>query len=226
MQQHEEDRVSTTFCFIDVAGFTALTEAHGDEAAADLVERLTSLVRDTVAMCGEAALLEIVGDAALIRCANPARSVDIVRSVFRKAATESNFPVLRAGLHYGPVLQRGGRFFGTTLNLAARVASMARGGQVLCTHTVAEAAAEMGVATHSLGSRELRNLTTPVELFELRFDTEADDTVIDPVCRMRVHPSTAAGSLRHDDRTWYFCSLACVRTFAERPEVYTGHQNG
>jgi class 3 adenylate cyclase len=41
-----------TFCFIDMAGFTALTEAHGDETAANLVERFISIVTTVAAGTG------------------------------------------------------------------------------------------------------------------------------------------------------------------------------
>lgn len=213
-------RVAATFCFVDVAGFTALTEVHGDEAAADLVDRLTALIGVTLEECTDATLLEVVGDAALIMCSEPATAVRFITTLFERAVKERNFPVLRAGLHAGHVLPRNGRYLGTTLNTAARVAARARGGQVLCTSGVAQAAEQQGLAVRSLGVHELRNIRQPVELFELMPQARAADVVVDPVCRMRVEPDSAAGTLRHQGQTFWFCSLRCAQTFTENPDAF------
>jgi len=56
--------VEATFCFVDVAGFSALTEAHGDTAAADLLERFTALANG--ALGDEGRLVKTIGDAVLV----------------------------------------------------------------------------------------------------------------------------------------------------------------
>ena len=50
-----------TYAFVDLAGFSALTGAHGDTPAADLVERFTELVDPTLA--GDAVVTKRTGDA-------------------------------------------------------------------------------------------------------------------------------------------------------------------
>jgi adenylate cyclase len=217
-----DPRIRATFAFVDVAGFTALTEAHGGEAAADLVDKLTTLLQGCVERHPQASILEIVGDAALLMCPEPAAAVEMIGALLTSAAAEDHFPILRAGLHHGSVTPRNGRYFGTTLNLAARVAAMARGGQVLATTDVAAAATGMGVAARSLGLHELRNLPDPVEIFELCVGPGADTGVIDPVCRMRITQQIAAGLLRHRGRDHWFCSLRCAELFAARPDLYAG----
>lgn len=224
MDRSEGSRIQATFAFVDVAGFTALTEAHGDEAAAELVDRLTALIHDCRALHPNVSLLEIAGDAALLMCADPLHMVDMVRELFRRASHESRFPILRAGVHFGWVIPRGGRYFGTTLNLAARVTARARGGQILCTTEVARSATALGVTTRSLGLHELRNLSEPVELFELCVGPAADEAVVDPVCRMRIARGAAAGTLKHAGRDYWFCSLRCAEAFAARPEAYVTAQ--
>jgi YHS domain-containing protein len=47
-----------------------------------------------------------------------------------------------------------------------------------------------------------------------------DALPIDPVCRMAVDPVHASGTLLHDGIRYRFCSLQCVRRFAEAPERY------
>lgn len=52
----------------------------------------------------------------------------------------------------------------------------------------------------------------------------ADDhtLVTDPVCGMKIDPTTAAATREHDGRTFYFCALGCARAFDADPHRY-GH---
>jgi len=43
--------------------------------------------------------------------------------------------------------------------------------------------------------------------------SKSGDTFIDPICGMTVEPATAAGSFRHDEFTYYFCSAGCMQKF-------------
>ncbi len=68
--------VEATFCFVDLAGFSALTEAHGDDAAADLAVRFTGLVTETLAENGR--LVKTIGDAVLVVSPSPAPGVQFI----------------------------------------------------------------------------------------------------------------------------------------------------
>ncbi len=209
--------IERTFAFVDLAGFTALTEVHGDEHAADLVERFTGIARDALGPGDR--LVKSIGDAVLLTAPGPAAGLTLVRRVFEACRSTPDFPVPRAGVHHGPAVERGGDVFGAAVNLAARVTGQAAGGQVVVTAPVVVAATELGLDVISLGRRGLRNLAEPVELFDVRLWPRSD-TVLDPVCRMRVDPVRAAGRLRHAGTDWWFCSLACVARFAEDPARY------
>jgi len=212
----ESEAIEATFCFVDVSGFTALTEAHGDSAAADLVQRFGDLVRESLTPSGR--LVDAIGDAVLVLHSEPVAAVEFVVRLFERAASEPDFPVLRAGLHHGSVVERSGRFYGATLNLAARVAGEARGGQIVFTAAVAEALPPERFASTALGEHALRNVRDPVALFAL--ESCVAPIVIDPVCRMRVEPDRAPGRLRHAGRTYWFCSLDCAAKFAAIPAAY------
>lgn len=212
------ETIEATFCFVDVSGFTALTEAHGDHAAADLIQRFGGLVQESLAQPGR--LVDAVGDASLVMYPEPEAAIEFVTLLFRRAIAEPDFPALRAGLHHGPVVERSGRFFGATLNLAARVAGQARGGQVLGTAPIADAARSRCVEVTQLGVYTLRNVREAVEVFSLECEGTVTTSVIDPVCRMRVEPDQAPGRLRHDGTNYWFCSLSCAAKFAAAPEVY------
>lgn len=210
--------MEATFCFVDLAGFTALTEAHGDDAAADLVARFGAAV--DAALEGDASVVDRIGDAAFLVGETPERILRCLQRLWTRSLGEPDFPILHAGLHHGDAVRRDGRWVGTAVNLAARVAAHARGGQVLATATVATRAALAGIAARSIGSTSLRNLLAPVELFALDFPAGCADDVVDPVCRMRVCPESAPGHLRHADHDFWFCSLACVARFAANPDAY------
>lgn len=123
-------------------------------------------------------------------------------------------------MHYGPVVERAGDVFGSTVNVAARVTAKAASGQILMTRPIADAAADGGLAVRALGSLRLRNLSEPVELYKL-IRTGAEDHDVDPVCRMRVNPATAAGRLIYAGTDYLFYSLSCAAKFATEPERFT-----
>jgi class 3 adenylate cyclase len=207
-----------TVAFVDLAGFTALTEAHGDADAVKLVERFVELARDAVAERGE--MVKSIGDAVMLAFAERTDALDAVGVLFEACFVESGFPVPRAGMHHGPVVARSGDLFGGTVNLAARVAGHASGGQILATSVVAEVARDHGLRAVELGSFELRNLAEPVSLHEIDTGAVPHGAVIDPVCRMRVDRDKATGRLRHDDSEYWFCSLRCAGLFSAAPDRY------
>ena len=209
--------MEATFCFVDIAGFTALTETHGAAAAADLIDRFTALVRD--ALPDGSQVVDRAGDAVFVILPRPEPAIEFVSQLFESAFDERDFPALRAGLHHGEALERAGAYFGPDVNLAARVAAEAGGDQLLATRAVADAAKRRGIETTTLGVQTLRNVRTPVEVFALNLTHARAAAEIDPVCRMRVDPAHAPGRLRVERRSYWFCSLDCAGLFAREPET-------
>jgi adenylate cyclase len=207
--------VVATFGFVDLAGFTALTEAHGDTEAVALLERFEAITMGALGPDDE--LVKTIGDAVMLVFRDPAAAVMAVGRVFG-ALAEAGLPIGRAGLHHGPAIKRGEDYLGASVNLTARVAGQAHGGQLLATTEVAEVARGLGVTVVDLGCFELRNIAEPVELFELEVCPAAAGNAIDPVCRMQVARAEAAGRLRHRDRDHWFCSLRCAGAFAADPD--------
>lgn len=210
-----------TFCFIDIAGYTALTEAHGELAAADLVEEFDRIAREAVEPYGK--IQEFLGDCAFLVFAGPGEAIHALSSVYKKIANRPHFPVVRGGLNHGPALLRGNRYFGSTVNVAARVAAEAKGGEILGTESVAEilrAARIPGLEVERRGLMRLKNLPQAVQLYEIVLPGVAHEYAIDPVCKMQVDKRHAAGELRYGERTYWFCSLVCIERFAKQPSAY------
>ncbi len=206
---------SRAVLFADLAGFTALTEAHGDEDAVDLVEEFSRQIQ--AKLPPTATLVKIVGDAAMIVAEDCVEAFRLAIDLIAGSEDLPGRPALRIGINTGDLVERGGDYWGHTVNVAARVAGEARPGEVLVTKDVREqvAAADPGLAAQLIarGTHQLRNVSQPLELFGLVRD---DDYHTDPVCRMRVREDESAGRLTVEGVVYHFCSLDCVRSFAER----------
>jgi adenylate cyclase len=205
------------FLIADLAGYTALTEAHGDEHAANVIARYGELAESM--LDPQARLIECVGDEVLIVAPEPTAAISSALRIREALEREPLFPTLRAGIHVGSVVERSGRYFGATLNLTARVASHARGGQFLCTDAVAQRGSVAGIEFRRLGSVRFKNVAEPVEVFEI-VSGSSGAVAVDPVCRMQVNREDAPARLPYGDRTHYFCSFDCARTFAASPDLY------
>jgi adenylate cyclase len=213
--------IEATFCFVDIAGYTALTDTHGERAAADLVDDFAQLIRTAAEPLGH--LQSLIGDCAFLVFDDPLVATDALSALYGLIADRQHFPVVRAGLHHGPALFRGNRHFGSTVNIAARVAAQATGGQILCTKPIAEVllrAQRADVAVEHQGPASLRNLAQSVDLYEVVLAGSPRQYAIDPVCKMQVDKRRCAGDLRFNDRTYWFCSLTCVERFAKQPSAY------
>jgi class 3 adenylate cyclase len=206
------DEASWTFTMIDLAGFTALTEAHGDDHAANVAISLADTARASLAEHDR--LVKTLGDAVLLASPTASDALELVTRIVQACAAQDEYLNTRTGIHSGPAAERGGDFFGAAVNLTARIANQAEGGQVLATTAVAEAARTLGMGVVPVGPAAFKNVGERVELFELDLGAGVELESIDPVCRMRVKHSQAAGRLRHDGVDYWFCSLRCAGRFA------------
>jgi adenylate cyclase len=214
----------STFLFADLAGFTALTEAHGDQQAADLVGEFSAAVDELLAD-HSAQRVKTIGDAIMLRCDQAGDAVRLGVIVAEQVGGRDRFPGVRVGMSSGSATERDGDFFGATINVAARVTGIASAGEALLTGATRSAAGSPdGVRFFELGPRRLRNVPDPVVLFRARgIDPTADaELPVDPVCKMAVEPSRSAGTIWHDGVEYRFCSLECLRDFAADPERYVG----
>ncbi len=213
--------LGATFLFADIAGFTALTEAHGDEEAATLVADFCDAVK--AELPAGASHVKTIGDALLLRIPDPGQAILLGLHITHGVMRGHGAPAVRVGLHHGEAVERDGDYFGATVNLAARVSGIATGGEVLLTAQTAALAPELdGVFYEPRGRELLHNVRKPVELFAAVRKGEATQgrLPVDPVCRMEVDPDRAAGRLMCEGTAYFFCTLACAGEFAREPERY------
>jgi adenylate cyclase len=210
-----------TFLFADMAGFTALTEVHGDEHAAELVADFCDEVARRLPG-HEAEQIKSIGDAVLVRVPSAAAAIRLGLQVVNEIGGRHSVPVIRVGMHTGTAVERAGDWFGASVNLAARVAAVAAGGEVLITHATRQAAGALpDIDLDDLGTQRFRHVTEPVRLYAARPVGSARRTLpIDPVCHMAVDPEHA-WTIELGGRKMYFCSGACASAFEADPEAYT-----
>jgi adenylate cyclase len=140
--------------FLDLAGYTRLTEERGDQAAAALAETLAVLV-DRSAREHRDVPVKWLGDGVMVHFREPAGAV---RSALELVAQlpAAGLPPAHVGVAAGPVVVQGGDYFGRTVNLAARIAARATAGQVLVSDSVAESASPRACASWSSGRSHTR----------------------------------------------------------------------
>ena len=153
-------------CFLDLVGYTRLTEERGDQAAAGLAETLALLVGRSAREHGGVPV-KWLGDGVMVYYREPAGAVLAALELVEEVPV-AGLPPAHVGVAAGPVVIQGGDYFGRTVNLAARIASRAGPGQVLVSQSVAELAPPAGVALVELGELRLKGFARPVRLLEAR----------------------------------------------------------
>jgi adenylate cyclase len=153
-------------CFLDLVGYTRLTEQHGDQVAAELAGRLAVLV-DRSARARGGVPVKWLGDGVMVHFREPAGAVLAALQLVAQLP-QAGLPPAHVGVAAGPVVVQGGDYFGRTVNLAARIAAHASAGRVLVSERVAEAAPPPGVRFVELGQVQLAGIARPVRLLEAR----------------------------------------------------------
>jgi class 3 adenylate cyclase len=123
--------VAPAIAFVDVSGFTRMTEEQGDAVAAELASRFAGLVQDVAAL-HDGTVVKLLGDGAMIRFPDASRALTGMLALRRRAADEG-LPAVHVGIDAGPLVRRDGDVFGTVVNLAARASAHAGPGEVLVT---------------------------------------------------------------------------------------------
>jgi adenylate cyclase len=156
-------RLRVAIAFADLAGYTRLTEEAGEEQALDVVERFVAGVE--VTLPEDARVIKTIGDEVMVVGSDAGALVDW--AVGYQALAAQARPRPRIGIHAGAALYRDGDYYGRAVNLAARVAARAAGGEVLVTQTVVDAAGSH-LRFDQIGEVTLKGFSEPTELFVAR----------------------------------------------------------
>lgn len=155
------ERVSA-MCFLDLTGYTRLTEERGDAVAADLARDLSTVVQKYSVQHGGTAV-KWLGDGVMFHFPEPGKGVLAALDMV-EAASEGGLPPAHVGLHAGPVLFQEGDYFGRTVNIAARIADYARPGEVVVSQEVVDASGDEPVTFVEIGPVELKGVSGVLHL--------------------------------------------------------------
>ena len=130
--------LETSVGFVDLVGYTALSEGLDDQELGDLVERFAAIAHDSVVGAG-GRIVKTIGDEVMYVADEPATAASIALHLAEASTSNAVLPDARAGVATGSVLSREGDYFGPVVNLASRLSELAYPGSVLVSSEVAEA---------------------------------------------------------------------------------------
>ncbi|MCH8814193.1 MAG: adenylate/guanylate cyclase domain-containing protein [Chloroflexi bacterium] len=171
------DAVVHTILFTDVEGSTALTERLGDAKARDLLREHERITREALAAHGGSEV-KTMGDGFMTSFGSAVKALECaiaIQQSFAEHNASAEDPIrVRIGLNAGePIAEDDpsgrGDLFGTAVNLAARVAAKAEGGEILVADVVRQLVAGKKFLLNDRGETELRGFEDPVRLYEVRW---------------------------------------------------------
>ena len=153
-------------CFADLVGFTKLGEEIAPEELGHVAGRLEELANEVAE--SPVRLVKTIGDAAMLVSAEGEPMVEAALRLIEAAeGAGEDFPRIRAGIAFGPVLLRSGDYYGRPVNLASRITGVARPGSVLVDRA-AKGAAPDAFDYSFAGERRLKGVDSRVKLYRAR----------------------------------------------------------
>ena len=162
MQRHP----APTFVFADLAGYTALTDERGDEAAARVAREFR---RTMCALTREhgATQVKSMGDGVMIWAPDTGRAIALAAQAVEEVGSREDLLPVRVGVHTGPAVMQGCDWYGSAVNVAARLASKAAPTEALVSSSTRAAARNAHAALAERRELTLRGVARPVSAWRL-----------------------------------------------------------
>ena len=204
--------------FADVTGSTRLYEVLGNEQALASIGLCLGLLRAATVDHGGRVVKEI-GDELLCAfdeaTAAARAAMDMQNRVGLQDPVRGEKLAIRVGMHYGPVIEKEEDVFGDCVNVAARMAGLAKGGQIITTRDLVEKLpAELRAVTRSLSTLAVKGKSEDIAVFELMASQTEELTTL------ATRPSAAPQlrlRLRHREREMLLGAEDKVVTFGRDP---------
>jgi adenylate cyclase len=176
-----KETASRAIVFADISGSTRLYETLGDPIARELVSQCLDLMTEQVNR-HNGAVIKTIGDEIMCTFATAEQAVEACMAVQEAVAedlpqrnkhTPPDFSI-RIGMHFGSCILEGGDVFGDAVNVAARMAGIAKGGQIITTQdTAAALSPAVRSSTRHLDRIPIKGKAEDVDIFEVIW--QADD---------------------------------------------------
>ena len=161
-----------TILFTDVEGSTALTERVGDAKAREVLRANERIVREALKAHGGSEV-KTMGDGFMASFSSATRALECAIAMQRAFAAHNeaaDAPIrVRIGLNAGEPIAEQEDLFGTAVNMAARIAARAEGGEILASDVVRQLVAGKGFLFADRGEVELKGFEEAVRLYEVRW---------------------------------------------------------
>ncbi len=209
-----------SFAFVDVSGFTALTELEGDEHAVEVLTAFRSLLREICSRRG-VRIAKWLGDGVMLVCVE---TPPLLATILELHFVVANIPgpaqslSIRSGVTSGYViLMEGDDYIGHCVNVAARLCDLANGGEALASPSVMDYLPRWGL-TFSHRDVTLRGVEKPVEAASIGMPALDESQHRDPICGLPLTEVTAEETADDPDgQLLLFCSPGCLDTWVQRP---------
>jgi|Tabmets5t2r1_1033131.scaffolds.fasta_scaffold00982_3 adenylate cyclase len=152
--------------FLDLTGYTALTEERGDEAAADVASELAGVVQDAAQAHGGRPV-KWLGDGVMFHFDNPGGAIQSGLELVEQTEDAISVPA-RIGINAGALIVQEGDYFGRTVNVAARIADYAGPRDVLVSEEARQVADVAGIDFELVGDVPLKGVSSPVRIHRAR----------------------------------------------------------
>jgi len=191
--------------FVDISGSTRLYETLGDHEALARVGRAMAMLSQVCADCG-GRVIKTAGDGAMCMFETADAALRASRLMQEKTAEQlepgAQGLAIHIGCHYGPVLENAGDLFGDTVNLAARVAGLAKVGQIITTaDTVEKLPPALAERARQLSRVPVKGKQQAVAIFEFLWQDSEDLTALGTRTE---HSRLARLVLKCEGREWLF----------------------
>ncbi|HEX3795930.1 MAG TPA: adenylate/guanylate cyclase domain-containing protein [Acidimicrobiales bacterium] len=213
-------RVHRSFAFVDVSGFTALTELEGDEHAVDVLTAFRALLRDICSRRG-VRIAKWLGDGVMlvgVETSHLLATIIELHHVVCEVSTPMQTVSIRSGVTSGEViLMEGDDYIGHCVNVAARLCDLAQAGEALAAPAVMGDMPRWG-AVLSQKDVDLRGVERPVPTSSIGMAPLGPRPMRDPICGLPLSEATAeATGTDPDGDSVCFCSAGCLDTWMRRP---------
>ncbi|MBA3605803.1 MAG: adenylate/guanylate cyclase domain-containing protein, partial [Acidimicrobiia bacterium] len=152
--------------FVDLVGYTALTQSSTTRTMMDVITRFENLVGAELGR-GGGRLVKLIGDAAMFIVDEPERACGIALDMVETFEADPSVPPIRVAVAYGTVVASNGDYYGDVVNVAARLVAVAEPGSAVATAEAVNGAGDT-VGAEQLPARALKGFPEPVPVFPAR----------------------------------------------------------
>lgn len=215
---------TVTILFADVCRSTQIYEQHGDVAGRAIVGNCLRHLGEVV-QSHSGRVVKTIGDEIMCVLPSPEQGLRAAAAMQRRVMSElelmAHSLTVRIGLHHGPVIREGGDVFGDTVNVAARMAGLAKAQQIICTRAMANLAPIVeNCELRDIGSIAIKGKQLPIEIIDVFWQENAS----------LVTMVSASGNLFDSQPLWSKVSLRLGEQHIElddsSPPVMLGRDQG